>query len=237
MERAPAIVRPVALSQARGRLTAPFRAHRLKLIQGGNRDPRSPLPDDALVRAVLAGDVSAAAAFHDRLRPVVDRTLCRLIGSRDPDYDDLSQHSLIDLTLSLHRFRGECPLDAWTSIVVARVVYRHIRRRRLERRLFAASSSMDSLEPSGRSLVASVDQRSTLRQVQRHLSAIEVKKAWTFLLHDVWGYDLREVAAITGVSEAAAQSRLVRGRREIHQRIARDSELSALLDDSEEEST
>jgi RNA polymerase sigma-70 factor (ECF subfamily) len=181
---------------------------------------------------VRAGDVSAAAAFHDRLRPVVDRTLCRLIGSRDGDYEDLSQHALIDLTLSVDRFRGECPLEAWAAIVVARVAYRHIRRRKLERRLFSIEPA-ELVEWPDRSLPARVVHRGTLRQVQQHLAAMEVKKAWTFLLHDVWGYDLEEVAAITGVSSAAAQSRLVRGRRWLHERIARDPDLSARLDESE----
>ncbi|HEX2672579.1 MAG TPA: sigma factor-like helix-turn-helix DNA-binding protein [Polyangiaceae bacterium] len=48
-------------------------------------------------------------------------------------------------------------------------------------------------------------------------------------MHDVYGYDLKEVGQITGVSLAAAQSRLVRGRREIHERIKRDEALARFL--------
>lgn len=54
-------------------------------------------------------------------------------------------------------------------------------------------------------------------------------RAWTFLLHDVYGYDLKEVGEITGASLSAAQSRLVRGRREIHERIRRDEALARFL--------
>jgi RNA polymerase sigma-70 factor (ECF subfamily) len=180
-----------------------------------------------------AGDVSAAAAFHDRLRPVVDRTLCRLVGASDPDYDDLAQVALVDLTLSVDRFRGECPLEAWASVVTARVVYRHIRRRKLERRLFTLEPA-DLADLPGRGTAATIMHRAILLHVQRHLQAMDANRVWTFLLHDVYGYNLDETAAITGVSNAAAQSRLVRGRKWLHQRIAEDEELRDLLHDATE---
>ena len=44
---------------------------------------------------VQSGDASFGAPFYHRVRPLVERTIRRLMGSRDPDYDDLVQ-SILD---------------------------------------------------------------------------------------------------------------------------------------------
>jgi RNA polymerase sigma-70 factor (ECF subfamily) len=203
----------------------------LRVIQGGaaqDESVQATLSDLQIVGAIRDGNAAVAALFHDRMRPIVDRTLGRLIGARDPDYDDLAQQALIELVISLDRFRGECPLDAWASIIIARVAYKLIRRRRSERKLFALDRAElpDVVDRASAGVTA---MRSALRRIERHLHALDAGKAWTFVLHDVHGYDLDEVSQITGVSRSAAQSRLVRGRRALHERIARDPDLAGLL--------
>ena len=48
------------------------------------------------------------------------------------------------------------------------------------------------------------------------------EKAETVLLHDVFGYELAEIAVLTGASVSAVQSRLVRGRKELHKKLGLD---------------
>jgi RNA polymerase sigma-70 factor (ECF subfamily) len=181
------------------------------------------LDDAAILAAVRAGDVAAATALHSRIRPVVDKTIQRLLGRADSDHDDLVQVSLIEVVRSLVRFRGECSLDTWVSRVSAHTVFKELRRRRVEHGVFDRSAPPDS---RGGDLEEHTLERSTVKRVREHLDAMSPDRAFAVVLHDVCGHDLREVAEIMDVSVAAAQSRLVRGRRELHERIAKDPELS-----------
>lgn len=196
--------------------------------------PSPRVDDDELLAAVRRGDRGAAASFHDRVRPEVDRTLYRLLGRRDSDHEDMAQLAMIELIYTIDRYRGECSLDGWTSTLTAHVVYKHLRRRQTERRLFAGIATPDELlvaspERPGREAMA----RSAIARIVDHMKDLEGNRAWTFVLHDVLGYDLRETALITGVSVSAAQTRLVRGRRELHRRIEDDPELADVLEEME----
>lgn len=191
----------------------------------------APLLDDAALLAALQnGDRDAADAMYDRLRPKIESTVRRLLGAGDADQQDCVQTTFVEIVRSIDRYRGECPIEHWAAQIAANVVYKHIRRRRLERRFFGGTvRPSERPEPisSSRRMVAN----DLVQRIRTKLNALEPQKAFTFLLHDVLGFDLQEIASITGVSVAAAQKRLVRGRRDVHSELARDPELSALGDD------
>ena len=204
---------------------------KLRLVNGEKAGYVEPLDDARLVAAVRSGNSAMAGPFYDRTRGMVARTVQRLLGASDSDFDDLVQVALIELLRSLDLYRGECSLDTWTATISANVVYKHIRRRGLERHIFARELAPEDVPQTAH-------QRPVLRgmveRVMHHLAQMAHERAWTFLLHDVHGYSLEEVAGITGATVAAAQSRLVRGRREVHERIASDTDLAGGLDARED---
>jgi RNA polymerase sigma-70 factor (ECF subfamily) len=199
--------------------------------------PAAPALDDSeLLAALRSGDPTAATALHDRVRSQVDRTVHRLLGGRDSDHEDIAQLAMIELVSTIDRYRGDCSLDSWTGTITAHVVYKHIRRRKTERRIFGAlDADLLAQTRSSSRLGREAIVRNLVHRVRGHLEKMDESKAWTFVLHDVCGHDLREIAHITGVSVAAAQTRLVRGRREMHERIADDPELANYLDSLENE--
>lgn len=181
--------------------------------------------DDEIVEAVARGDEALAAALYDRLVGVVDRTLYRVFGRREHDHDDLVQATFeqIVLTLSRRRFAGACSLATWASTVASHVGLNALRSRRRERNVFDRSEAAELVEPRAgdkQSPERQIGVRESIEHVRSHLLAMDERRAMTLFLHDVLGHDLAEIAVITGVSVAAAQSRLVRGRKELHARLA-----------------
>jgi RNA polymerase sigma-70 factor (ECF subfamily) len=202
----------------------------LKLIAGRPADAgrEQRLDDVQLLSAVRSNDAGAAAAVYERSRAIVERTLRKLLGRGDPDHQDLFQQTMMEIVRTVDRYRGECPLDAWIATVAAHIVYKHIRHRKVERRFMA-----DVLPPDPVAADRPAHQvalRSTIDRIREHLTQVKPDRAWAFLLHDVLGHDLREIARIMEISPSAAQSRLVRGRKDLHERVAHDPDLAGVLE-------
>jgi RNA polymerase sigma-70 factor (ECF subfamily) len=198
----------------------------LSLVGRAHADVGPALDDVEIIAAVREGDDSAAIALYRRARPQVEKTILSVLGRRDCDHDDLVQVSFVMLVRSMASFRGECSLDTWTSRITARALFKHLRRRSSDARVFDRSADVADMTSSAPDAEQASVARSTARRVRRHLDAMDPNKAWTIVLHDVCGHDLREIAEITGCSVAAAQTRLSRGRSELHERIALDPELA-----------
>ena len=195
---------------------------RLRALQGGALGATSTEPsDEQLVSGLLAGEGWAATALYDRLEPVVDRALRRVLQSND--HDDLIQivFERIVRTLVERKFAGACSLSTWATAIAAHVGIDALRARVRERAVvwddrtrgaeIAARTTAGNLERQ-------LEARAEIAELQGILASIEPAQAETVLLHDVYGHELSEIAILMGVSIAAAQSRLVRGRKELLRR-------------------
>ena len=208
--------------------TARFQRPRLRAVQGGGSPAEAPISDEQLIDAVQRGDSRVADELYRRLAGVVDRTLYKILGRREPDHDDIVQTAFeqVVITLARQQFAGACSLETWAARVAGHVGLNALRSRRRERRWLdrttegAAASSEHPLvrQDSEKALEA----RSRLDQVRRHLAAMKPEQAETVFLHDALGHDLAEIAMMTGASVAATQSRLVRGRKELFKRLDRE---------------
>lgn len=184
-------------------------------------EPRRERSDEELIQGVLAGNGAIAAELYDRLWVVVDRTLVRLFGRRESDHEDLVQATFEQIirTLMERRFAGACKLTTWASTIASHVGMNALRARRSERRVVDRDAEVADAPRPGANAERAQEARSEIERLRMHLAAMEPAKAEAVFLHDVLGHDLAEMAVITGASVAAVQSRLVRGRKELVERM------------------
>lgn len=185
--------------------------------------PATDWTDDAIVDGIMAGNPYAADALYNRVHDVVLRAVGQVVGRSDVDLDDLMQVAFERLIQSLAkgRFARACGLRAWASVLSSRVAIDALRSRKRERSFFDKSQSSEEA-PMPRDGKAGperqADSRLQLVALRGALSRMKPEKALMVYLHDVMGHDLNEAARLTGVTVAAAQSRLVRGRKELIRR-------------------
>ena len=197
---------------------------RLRLVHGGRGASEHRPSDEELVRGVVEGDAAVCSSLYDRLIGTVERTLYRVLGERGSDHDDLVQSAfeqIID-TLQQGRYQGRCSLVGWASTLCTHLALNQIRRRRRERLVIDRRQMFDDAvgqRAANTDLDHEADLKTKLERLRCCLAELPESRALPVVLHDLLGHDLREVAALLSVSESAAQSRLVRGRRQLRQRI------------------
>jgi RNA polymerase sigma-70 factor, ECF subfamily len=195
----------------------------LRLVTPASRESAEALDDEALILAVQRGDRQVASALYDRLIRVVDHTVYRVFGRREVDHDDLVQmvFEQIIVTLSRRSYARACNLRTWASSIASHVAFNALRSRRRERKVMDRDAPPDSETYASRTdAERDAAVRSELQLVRATLVEMKPQYAETVFLHDVLGHELAEIALMMRVSVAAAQSRLVRGRKDLHKRLA-----------------
>ena len=182
------------------------------------------MTDDRLCDALASGEGWAADVLYDRVEEIVGTVLFQVIGPADHERDDLIQQALekVISTVVSGQFGRRCSLKSWAALITQHVAFDALRLRARERTVLDRSVVPETLElvaTSDETPELAVDMRRRMESLRAALSATKRDRAEAVLLHDVLGHELTEIAQMTGVSVSAAQSRLVRGRRDVVSRM------------------
>jgi RNA polymerase sigma-70 factor (ECF subfamily) len=189
-------------------------------------EPKQPA-DDEICQGLQAGEPRAAELVYERIVKVVDAVLYRLLGASDPEREDLAQLAMerVISTITSGRYLRDCSLSSWATLITQHLAIDTMRSRTRDRRVFDRYVGTEAVElvPDGRRTAEHfVDTQRRAKRLRNALAAIPRSNSETVILHDVLGHNLAEVARLTGVSVAAAQSRLVRGRRKVMRLVAHE---------------
>lgn len=185
----------------------------------------------AYVRAAQNGDESAWAELSERHYKSVVSLAYRVVGAEHAD--DVAQAVFTKLVRTLSQFRGESSFATWLYVVTRSVALGSLRRSRS----IAADESLDemlegefagSVRPGRQTLRAQrwlgredgrVGGVAVRRELVEALARLAPKQRRLLLLHDVWGYQLPELAARERLTLASVKTHVYRGRQKMRESL------------------
>lgn len=159
--------------------------------------------------ATSHGPPDFAATFHDNVA-YVWRAI-RALGVWDADVADVSQEVFLVVHRRLPEFRGESALRTWIYGICVRVASEH-RRRAYRRRERPAGDSMPETSIAG-TLDEDVENRRALRRLDAVLDELDDAKRAVFVLYELEGVSMNDVALAVGCPVQTAYARLYAARK------------------------
>jgi RNA polymerase sigma-70 factor (ECF subfamily) len=175
---------------------------KVRALDGGTS-----LDDATLVARALDGDRSAEEALYYRHVRYITGMVARLLGSRE-DAEDVVQDTFAIALDELTSLRQPEALRAWLAQVAVSQVRRKLRRSRLLARL-GLYPTMDQVDLESLAIsAANAEARAQLASIGRVLARVPTDERLAWMLRNVEGQPLTEVAHLCRCSLATAKRRI-----------------------------
>lgn len=185
-------------------------------------DPNAAAPavDDAATEASTAQGSSHDATFRkifEKHAPLVWRAL-RHLGVREGDIPDQSQEVFVVVYRRIGSFEGRSTLDTWIYGICLRVASEYRRRAQFRREVVQDDIDLGAVEASQAGDVERSRARARLLQL---LEALDEPQREVFVLYEIEGLDMKQIAQLMDCPLQTAYSRL---------RLARNALLGAFAE-------
>ncbi len=175
------------------------------------------------------GDSQAFREIVLRFQDYAYALACRFLG-RGPDAEDIVQESFIRIWMHLGRFDTRKKFSTWFYRIVVNCCLDAVKSPAWKNRApgtGAGGDRMDAL-PSGENLEERLDERDTVRLIQRLVQELPPKQRMAFLLRDIEEWDPDDVAKALGLSKGAVKSNLYHARKTLREKILKYQQLDGM---------
>lgn len=165
------------------------------------------MSDAEIVARCQAGDAEAFGALYRQHAPRIYSLACRLAGSAE-DGEDLLQEIFLQAYRKLGSFKGEAALGTWLYRLAVNHCLDVVRSRNAKtRKLTDTLDHESSFEPAAprQTPLARID-------LERALARLPDGCREAFVLHDVEGFDHKEVGRLLGIAEGTSKSQVFKAR-------------------------
>jgi RNA polymerase sigma-70 factor (ECF subfamily) len=159
-----------------------------------------------LINGLVAGDATAASAFHRQFGKRISRLVWRLLGA-DAEHDDVVNQVYVNILRSIRTLRQPERLQSWITGVVINTVRKEIHKRKL-RRIFQLSADIDE----NRLGWVNPEEKLFLQRFYFIVDQMRTEVRLVFILHFIEDYSLAEIAGLFKFSVPTAKRRLQAGR-------------------------
>jgi RNA polymerase sigma-70 factor (ECF subfamily) len=172
--------------------------------------------DDDLVERCRAGDVEAFAALYREQAPRIF-ALTRRMGGSAEDGEDLLQEIFLQAYRKLDSFKGDSSIGTWLYRLALNHCLDYVRGRRAKMDKVTDTLDDDSaFEP-----VARRDMPIARLDLERAIERLPEGCRDAFVLHDVEGFDHKEVGRLLGVAEGTSKSQVFKARMKLRAILGR----------------
>jgi RNA polymerase sigma-70 factor (ECF subfamily) len=141
-----------------------------------------------------------------------------MIGSAE-DAEDLLQEVFLQAHRKLAGFRGESTLGTWLYRLTMNHCLDHLRGRQAKMsRSTESIDAEDAIEPAAHT--PAVPTAVSRLDLERAIASLPPGCKAAFLLHDVEGFEHREIARILGVSEGTSKSQVHKARMKLRTKLS-----------------
>jgi len=181
------------------------------------------------IELVRQGDTEAFEPIYTNYFGLVHSICLRML--RDPvEAEDVAQDTFVHLLRKIHMFRGESAFSSWLYRLTTNLVLMRFRRR--NRKLSSLDEFLDDEdEGSAYREIGGPDLRLAglfdRINLQAAIDVLPEGYKAAFILHDVHGYEHREIAQMCGYSAGNSKSQLHKARMRLR-KLLREAEYSSM---------
>jgi RNA polymerase sigma-70 factor, ECF subfamily len=160
-----------------------------------------------LVARCQAGDVEAFGMLYRNHAPRIYALASRMAGSPD-EGEDLLQEIFMQAFRKLGSFKGEAAIGTWLYRLALNHCLDFVRSKQAKmERVTDTLDAEASFEPAARrdTPIARID-------LERAIERLPAGCREAFVLHDVEGFDHKEVADVLGIAEGTSKSQVFKAR-------------------------
>lgn len=167
--------------------------------------------DDRLVERLREGDVAAFETLYRRHAGAIYGLALRMLRNRE-DAEDLLQEIFLQAHAKIESFQGRSAFGTWLHRLAVNRCLDHLRSR--------ASKENSRTDPLPAILGSGRRPTGTRRlELERAIGQLPTSSRAAFLLHDVAGYDHREVGTMLGVAVGTSKSLVHRARVKLREHL------------------